>query len=232
MRTIASLLVILLGLSGCNSGTAENKENNIQQASAPAGDEQLFTQASGNLVSQFRNQLQSTLLGAINENGTAYALQICQLKAPEIAAAHSVAGWTVKRVSNQWRSVADKPDSTEKAVLERFADPATKTEFIVQTAGPDSARTFHYYEKIMVKEMCLQCHGDIQTVDQDLWKFIKLTYPYDKATGYKVGDLRGMYVVEAPFPSGEDIARLLAQGVAVSEISAATPPPPDSSSAK
>jgi len=232
MKTIACLLIIFLGLDGCKSESPELKTNANEPTLAAAGDEQLFTQAAGNLVTQFRNQLQSTLLGAINENGTAYALQICQMRAPEIAAAHSVEGWTVKRVSNQWRSVADKPDSTEKAMLERFADPSTKNDFLVQTAGPDSARTFQYYEKIMVKDMCLQCHGDIQTVDQDLWKFIKINYPYDKATGYKVGDLRGMYVVEAPFPSGEDVARLLAQGVEVSEISAATPPPPDSSSAK
>jgi len=231
MKTIACLLFLVLAAGGCNSGSAKLERQDTQPSSASAADDQLFTEAAGNLVKQFRTDLQSTLLGAIKENGTAYAVQMCQLKAQEIAAAHSVAGWTVKRVSTQWRNVADRPDSTDKAMLDRFAEPSTKSNFLVLTTGPDSARTFHYYEKIIVNDMCLQCHGDIQTVDQELWKIIRILYPYDKATGYKSGDLRGMFVVKAPYPGGEDVARLLAQGVSVSQISAAMPAQQDSSAA-
>lgn len=231
MKTIACLLFLVLAAGGCNSGSAKLERHDTQPSSASAADDQLFTEAAGNLVKQFRTELQSTLLGAINENGTAYAVQMCQLRAQEIAAAHSVAGWTVKRVSAQWRNIAGRPDSTDKAMLDRFAEPSTKSNFFVQTTGPDSARTFHYYEKIIVNDMCLQCHGDIQTVDQELWKIIRILYPYDKATGYKSGDLRGMFVVKAPYPGGEDVARLLAQGVSVSQIAAATPARQDSSAA-
>jgi hypothetical protein len=232
MKTIACLSFLIMVTSGCNSGSPDLERHDAQLTTASTDDEQLFTEAAGNLVKQFRAELQATLLGAINENGKAYALQMCQKKAQEIAAAHSVAGWTVKRVSAQWRNVADRPDSTEKAVLDRFAEPSTTSDFLVLTSGPDTARTFHYYEKIIVNDMCLQCHGDIQRVDQDLWKIIKILYPYDKATGYKSGDLRGMFVVKAPYPGGEDVARLLAQGVSVSEISTATPAPQDSSAAQ
>lgn len=228
MKTIACLSFLIMAVGGCNSGGAKLERHDTQPSSVSATDDQLFAEAAGNLVKQFRSELQSTLLGAINENGTAYAVQMCQLRAQEIAAAHCVAGWTVKRVSAQWRNIADRPDSTDKAMLDRFADPSTKSDFLVQTTGPDSARTFHYYEKIIVNDMCLQCHGDIQRVDQDLWKQIRIQYPYDKATGYKSGDLRGMFVVKAPYPGGKDVARLLAQGVSINQIAAATPPQQDS----
>jgi len=231
MKTIACLFLLFMALNGCSSGNADLERHDTKLSSVTDADDQLFAEAAVNLVKQFRIELQSTLLGAINENGTAYAVQMCQLKAQEIAAAHSVAGWTVKRVSTQWRNVADRPDSTDKAMLDRFAEPSTKSNFLVLTTGPDSARTFHYYEKIIVNDMCLQCHGDIQTVDQELWKIIRILYPYDKATGYKSGDLRGMFVVKAPYPGGEDVARLLAQGVSVSQISAAMPAQQDSSAA-
>jgi hypothetical protein len=231
MKTIACLFFLFMAVIGCSSDKADLERHDTQPTTASADYEQLFTEAARNLVKQFSTELQSTLLGAINENGAAYAFQMCQLKAPEIASAHSVAGWTVKRVSTQWRNIAGRADSTEKAMLERFAEPSTTSDFLVLTSGPDSARMFHYYEKIIVKDMCLQCHGDIQRVDQDLWKQIRVMYPYDKATGYKSGDLRGMFVVDAPYPGGEDVARLFAQGVSVSQIAAAMPAQQDSSAA-
>ena len=231
MKAIACLFFLFMALNGCSSGNADLERHDAQPTPASTNDEQLFSEAAGNLVKQFRTELQSTLLGALSENGTGYALRMCQMKAQEIAAAHSVADWTVKRVSAQWRNVADRPDSTEKAMLDRFAEPSTTSDFLVLTSGPDTARTFHYYEKIIVRDMCLQCHGDIQTVDQDLWKEVKIKYPYDKATGFKTGDLRGMFVVNAPYPGGKDVARLLAQGVSVSQIAAATPAKQDSGTA-
>lgn len=229
MKTIACLFLLLVAANGCSSNKSDLERQDAQPTTASVDYEQLFTEAAQKLVKQFKTELQSTLLGAINENGPAYAFQVCQMRAPEIAAAHSVAGWTVKRVSTQWRNIAGRPDSTEKAMLDQFVEASTTSDFLVLTSGPDTARTFHYYEKIIVRDMCLQCHGDIQRVDQDLWKRIRVAYPYDKATGYKSGDLRGMFVVDAPYPGGEDVAQLLAQGISVSQIATAMPAQQDSS---
>jgi hypothetical protein len=67
----------------------------------------------------------------------------------------------------------------------------------------------------------LKCHGDLQTVDLNLWKETRIAYPYDKATGYKEGDLRGMFVVNAAYPEGLEVARALAEGVSMAELKAA-----------
>ena len=50
-----------------------------------------------------------------------------------------------------------------------------------------------FYKPIVINnEACLKCHGN---VEGDLAKVIKATYPEDRATGYKMGDLRGMIAV-------------------------------------
>ena len=106
------------------------------------------------------------------------------------------------------------------AILKTFADPTTQDDYLTSWSGPDSARVFHYYRKIVVTQKCLQCHGDLQTVDLDLWRRVKDIYPWDKASGYKVGDLRGMFVATAIWPDSEEMARLLADGISITKFTA------------
>jgi len=224
MKTVTCLFLLGLIAAGCGSQSEEKSESTDTGTQSLAAEERLFTAAAGNLVKQYGQELQTTLLAALNDYGPSYGVRVCQIRAQEIAAAHSVGGWIVKRVSEKWRTVQDRPDSAEQRVLAMFADPMTTDDYLIRWSGPDSARMFHYYQKIMVRQVCLQCHGDLQTVDLDLWKEVKIAYPWDKATGYKEGDLRGMFVVNAPYPQGQEIARLLVDGATVAELA----PPADS----
>lgn len=229
MKTLIYLLLAPLILAGCKSNKPETASQVAETTLPSAEDEQLYTEAARKLVGQLDRELQSMLLSALAQSGPAYALDVYQVEAPEITAAHNMKGWKIKRVSDQWRAVTGRPDSSESAALARFANPATKENSFIGWSGPDSARVFHYYEKIMVSSVCLKCHGDLQTVDLDLWKQVKIAYPWDKATGYREGDLRGTYVVDAQYPGDRDVAKLLAQGASVSQIVAADPSQADSS---
>jgi hypothetical protein len=54
------------------------------------------------------------------------------------------------------------------------------------------------YKPLMIKkQVCLKCHGDISK-NPKLAQKIATIYPNDKATGYKMGDLRGAIVVTMP----------------------------------
>jgi len=45
--------------------------------------------------------------------------------------------------------------------------------------------------------MCMQCHGsENEQIDNNTLAKINELYPDDKATGYGVGELRGIWVVE------------------------------------
>jgi hypothetical protein len=219
MKTISGIIVLLLVCAGCGSDEPQTQVPAAKPESSMETDQDLYTRAAANLVDQFGGKLKSTLLDALNENGPLYAMQICQMRAPEVIAAHSTEGWEVKRVSEKWRSINDRPDTTELRILSVFADPNTQDDYLIRWSGDDSTRMFHYYKEIRVSRLCLQCHGDIQTVDLNLWKETRIAYPYDKATGYKEGDLRGMFVVNAAWPEGKDIAQLLVDGAEMTELS-------------
>jgi hypothetical protein len=46
----------------------------------------------------------------------------------------------------------------------------------------------------------------MQTLGTGVYRTLKRLYPLDKATGYKTGELRGMFVVEANWPEGIEYA--------------------------
>ena len=201
-------------------GSDEPAEVEVPDDNAPGyiQDEQVYMKAAKNVVGAFSRDLKSELMSALNASGADYALQICQIKAPEIAAAHTHGGWSIKRVSNKFRNPGNRPDTAEVRILGKFADTSYHQEYYQDWYGPDSSKTFRYCRRIEVAKLCLQCHGDLQTLDRGLYVQVKSLYPWDKATGYHEGDLRGMFVVEAPWPQGKELAEMLAQGVTIPEL--------------
>lgn len=151
------------------------------------------------LAKQFAGQLQPALGAAMKAGGPVNALGVCQTKAPEIAQSLSDhSGWDVKRVSLKNRSADSEPDAWEIKVLTRFdlqradgADP-TKMEYseVVQEKGQ---KTFRYMKAVVIGEgqPCLHCHGT--NLNEDVKQRLAELYPHDKATGYKVGQVRGAF---------------------------------------
>jgi hypothetical protein len=53
-----------------------------------------------------------------------------------------------------------------------------------------------YVEPIFLQPVCLTCHGE--TLAPDVASRIEELYPDDQATGFAVGDFRGLFWVEYP----------------------------------
>jgi len=208
--TVLVLLILstLWGLTGCGSKENADLPANDQQAAYTA-DQQLYEDAAKKLVGTFMRDLQGELMSAMKDGGPENAIRVCNTAAPEIAAAHSAQGWTIKRVSERFRNPDNRADTTELAVLARFADTTGAPEIVANWTEIDSLRTFHFYKPIRVGQLCLNCHGGVQTLVPGVYQKLKKYYPADRAVGYKAGDLRGMFVVEAPWPDGVEYARQL-----------------------
>ena len=54
---------------------------------------------------------------------------------------------------------------------------------------------FQVYKPLRVGKKCLNCHGDNNTRNKNAYKVITENYPHDKAIKYKLGDLRGAFLV-------------------------------------
>jgi hypothetical protein len=103
-------------------------------------------------------------------------------------------GVTVKRITLKERNPANKAEKDEIVVLEALAKlqsvNATLPKHIVEKVD---AHTYKVYKPLVInKKVCLKCHGDIQ--NKKLKDEIEKRYPQDKATHYKMGDLRGAIV--------------------------------------
>lgn len=141
--------------------------------------------------------LGKNLIGAINSGGSEGALEFCSSRAIHLT--DSMANELkakIKRVSDQNRNPANGASVSElayitesKARLKDGKDP--KPQLL-----KEGDKYIGYYP-ILTNQMCLQCHGkpNVDINEATLGKIEKL-YPNDKAVGYGLNELRGIWVVE------------------------------------
>lgn len=162
---------------------------------SPSSEEQAI--AKGNQISgTLLQKLGGELKHQIQTSGAIGALNFCAQNALTLTdqvAKESNA--PIKRVSLRNRNPINKANPQEAALLKDW-------EALTQNGQPlpphklfnISENTIMYYKPILINnEACLKCHGNIEG---ELAKEIKAVYPEDRATGYKMGDLRGMIAIE------------------------------------
>ncbi|MDT8439527.1 MAG: DUF3365 domain-containing protein [Wenzhouxiangellaceae bacterium] len=165
-------------------------------AMANASDETSWREQAREAAQQLQSQLAVALVGAINDDGPAHAVQVCKLVAPEIAAEASGPSMTIGRTALRVRNPDNAPDQWETTTLHDFeaqlsngADPATLETWTIET---ESGYTIGRWMKaIPTAALCTQCHGS--QVDPALLNHIRSIYPQDQAIGFEVGELRGAF---------------------------------------
>ncbi len=148
------------------------------------------------------SRLMAALGKALKEGGPAGAIGVCRDQAPALAAEVSRDnGCTIRRTSLKIRNPKNVPDAWERHVLETFAkeaargkDPAS-LEY-AEVVHEEGVPVLRYMKAITVGEPCLACHG--QNLAPAVSAALLASYPGDKATGYKKGDLRGAFSVSKP----------------------------------
>lgn len=170
-------------------------------ASTVAGELEDHTAAARAIVKEFGGTLQGELGAALKAGGPENAIQVCNTRAPAIAAELSKKhNLHVARTSLKPRNPNDAPDAWEAQVLKDFEarkargeDPAKLEHAEIVTTG--NKREFRYMKAIAIAPdaPCLACHGE--KLDPKVSAKLKALYPKDPATGYKTGDLRGAFTL-------------------------------------
>ena len=156
--------------------------------------EDATTSRGAELLMPFKRDLKQALKTGLAE-GPDEAVAACQLKAPAIAAALSKDGVRVGRTSHKLRNPANaSPAWVEPTLAAWLADAADRTP---RTQRLGSGRE-GYVEPIVMQPLCTTCHGS--QIEPALAERIQALYPNDQATGFEVGDLRGVFYVEYPVP--------------------------------
>jgi hypothetical protein len=140
----------------------------------------------------------------VRERGPAAALQQCSKVALGLAKRYEKEGWRVRRVSVNYRNAADAPDDYEARVLGEFAALKARRELHIDTERAevvvDGGQRYLRYMKpiVMGSPVCLSCHGGPGDIPPDVQVELRHLYPNDRATGYRVADLRGAVSVKLP----------------------------------
>jgi len=148
--------------------------------------------AGAEALAPFKKALMQALQGGL-QSGPVDAVETCQLEAPAVAAAHSKQGVRVGRTSHRLRNPANASPGWVEPILERYlADAAARSPQSVDLEGGRRG----YVEPITMQPLCLTCHGS--ALAPDVAAKIATLYPDDRATGFEVGDLRGVFWIELP----------------------------------
>lgn len=140
--------------------------------------------------------LGKNLMGAIQEKGTLHALEFCNEQAfPLTDSMAQKFNATIKRVSDKPRNPKNQANGTELEMIRHFKTILAnddKIEPIVETKNG----TNHFYYPITTNSMCLQCHGTPnKNIEKETLASIQMLYPKDKAVGYEVNEVRGIWSI-------------------------------------
>ncbi len=146
------------------------------------------------LAERFRTEIAASL----KEYGVAGSISVCQSLSPDLATqAADASGFEITRTSQRLRNPESAPDAWEAKVLQSFhmrvltGSDVSKLEYAETVVSPEGDKVFRYMKAIPVAEPCLACHGG--ELRPDVKAEIARAYPEDKATGYRLGDLRGAF---------------------------------------
>lgn len=144
------------------------------------------------LLAPFKRDLMAALRDGLAK-GPVEAIAACRIRAPEIARTLSRDGVRMGRSSHRLRNPDNAAPDWVAPILDDFvADPESRAPVVATL--PD--RRIGYVEAIQTKALCLTCHG--AALAPELSTRIDELYPEDRAVGFEVGDLRGVFWVEFP----------------------------------
>lgn len=185
MKTAAILLAALLG--GVCFAEAPNRD---------ADGKRLVAEASALLV--------KNLAEAIAKDGVPGAIGFCSEKAlPLTASVGGDSGATLRRVTHKARNPKNKADAAELEILNAFRDTlkAGKAPEPQLRKQADGTETF-FAPIVLSNPLCLKCHGTPGTdIDAATLAALRKLYPQDEATGFQLGELRGMWRVDWKKPA-------------------------------
>lgn len=157
------------------------------------------------LANELLAQIRGEVVKELEHGGPLRAVIVCKYSVPEITSSLSrKSGMRVSRVTLKARNPAlGWPDSWEQGVLNEFDKRAARGEKaetieFADIVNEPQGRFLRYMKAIPVAPVCLTCHGPKESLTEAIKAQIASEYPFDQATGYSVGQVRGAVTVKRP----------------------------------
>jgi len=206
LKTLIAILLSVLIASCCNQNSDTEKDD--QQTATEAVDQHetiilddslkhTLIKKGTEIAGLTTSALQKALKSAIQEGGLEYAIKFCNLEAlaitDSISEMESVA---VKRVAEKYRNPLNKMVTAENELFTSYESQRQNEQPLHPVIMANSEGHPVFYQPIPTGALCLNCHGTSGTnISPALAGTIQKLYPEDQATGFKEGQLRGMWAI-------------------------------------
>jgi len=187
--SVLSILGLFVVMASCDSNV--NVVSKVEQKNDS------LLEVGAKIAQATQKTLGMNLKNAIAEGGAHHAISFCNEKAMPLTDSLSAQFHAqIRRVSHRNRNPLNKPTAIElewiNEMLQQHANGDTSLSAIRESDG----RTF-YVAPIKMQGICLSCHGSVGgAISQSTDSLIKSHYPEDNATGFAMGDIRGMWSIE------------------------------------
>jgi hypothetical protein len=160
-------------------------------SSVIAQDHSFQTEAS-QLAQNLKQTLMKNLKEKISKEGAVAAIPFCHENVKPIAksaAENMMSKYEFGRTSHKIRNTQNAPQEWMIKYLEKFQESNSSKKANPIIHKFENGKTA-YLEPLYVSSECLVCHGD--KISSSISSKIKEIYPKDLATGFKLGEFRGM----------------------------------------
>lgn len=155
---------------------------------------------------QVAQDMKAQLIREMQVSGPVRSLLVCKYTCPEILSSQSrKTGWRVAAVSLKPRNSAlGMPDAWEQKVLAEFDRRAAKGEStdaleFSEIVNEPQARYFRYARAMMMEPLCLPCHNSRDKLPDAVKAQLAIDYPFDKAVGFRVGQVYGIVSIKRDY---------------------------------
>jgi hypothetical protein len=142
--------------------------------------------------------LSQNLMAAMTKGGVPEALKFCHANAlPLTEGVSKTHDATVQRVSLKARNPGNRATGRDAVILNEFSRILESGQPATPRIERDAQGRAVFFAPILIAmDTCLKCHGEPgkDIADADL-ALIRSLYPEDAATGFKTGQLRGMWKI-------------------------------------
>jgi hypothetical protein len=166
-----------------------------------AGAERDAVMAAAQPVGQALMQtLSSNLVAAMEADGPVGAMEFCNVEAiPLTRQVTEEQGMEVFRTSLKLRNPQNAPDEFASQALDWYQDQiAAGGDLPVSHVQKLPNGDYRYYQALQMGEPCLRCHGAPEQLAPGIPEALTELYPEDQATGYALGDWRGLLGITVP----------------------------------
>ena len=180
---------------GMGSGNGKQMQKRMGQNSATND----YSEIGLKYALSTKAQLGKNLMKAIEEKGTVGAMEFCNLQAIKLTDSMSVMhNAIIKRVSDKPRNPNNLANQKELDQIAAFKNLVEKEEVMdVEPIVDEVNGEVNFYYPITTNAMCLQCHGvPNEQITPETLSALKKLYPLDKAKGYNVGQVRGIWSIK------------------------------------